>query len=356
METPTATPRTFPQGAEDDDQRVQCAPPPPEPQLESRMLVTFTISAPTIQREWAEWPEFVAKVEHMKFKRYHAYVYRSSIYDPIGLWKAPNRPPNAPPEKVRLALIGPAPPKPEYYSGKIGFQDPKVSSELYHPVALKVKRWFPVWTQRKGSREPIKVDGPEFRRCNVEPAYLYTGRRVEVIGIFASPSSREPENRWTIASNEEDDRLGRSFLEDEIKLRKLAKDWDRDYPNEPPAGYTMEYTKAGETTMLDGINANIELASYCVPVEFSFDMDNQDKVEDPCDFVKEVTTIRKALYRNYKKLNGIDQAEEEVDPVEGVFMLDVQTAAGKLGMAESWAMIGKQDGSDVSNSNLGVEI
>ncbi|KAG9048933.1 hypothetical protein FS837_011670 [Tulasnella sp. UAMH 9824] len=311
MEASTATSKTLHQGASDDDQHVQSIPPP-QPQLKPRMLVTFTISLATIQSEWPDWPEFIAEVEHMKFKRYHAYVYMSSIHDPFNLWKAQNRPPNPPPEKVRLALIGPAPPKPDYYLAKIGFQDPVVAGELYHPVGFKVKTRLPVREERKESREPLKVNGPEFRQCNVEPAYLYTGRRHEVIGISTSPSARGTENRWMIATNAEDDRLGQSFLEDEIKLRKLANDWDRDNPED----FDAKYTRDGETPLSDGINPNIELDSYRVPVEFSMDMDSQDQLEDPCDFVKEVTAVRSALYRNYKRLKEMEQAEEEVDSQE----------------------------------------
>lgn len=288
MEASTATSKTSYQGASDDDQLVQSIPPP-QPQLKSRMLVTFTISLPTIQTEWPDWPEFLAEAERMKFKRYHAYVYMSSIHDPFNLWKAQNRPPNPPPEKVRLALIGPAPPKPDYYPAEIGFQDPVVSGGLYHPVAFKVEGRLPAREERKESREPLKVNGPEFRQCNAEPAYLYTGRRLEVIGVSTSPSARGPENRWMIATHQEDDRLGQSFLEDDIKLRKLAKDWDRAHPED----FAATYTREGETPLLDGIKANIELESYRVPVEFSMDMDIQDKLEDPCDFVKEVMAIRR---------------------------------------------------------------
>ncbi|KAG8949441.1 hypothetical protein FRC04_008540 [Tulasnella sp. 424] len=309
METSTTTHTTFlPEtNIENDDQKNL---PPPQPQLEPRMLVTFSISSLLVQREWMDWPDFVEEVARMKFKRYHAYVYLSTIYDPLGLWKLPNRPPNPPPEKVRLALIGPSPPKSEYFPQKVISQHPAGPAEFCHPIALGDKGWFSFLTERNQVREPLQVEGPQ---CKLKSPYVYTGKRIEVIGTSLRPSARGPENRWMIANNEEDERLGDSFLEDEGKLRRLTKEYEREHPDELPVAYTMEDGKL----LLDGIDHSLEFATYCVPVEFSLELESQNKIEDPCDFLEEVISIRRALYRQYKKLQALaGQAEEEKEEEE----------------------------------------
>ncbi|KAG9018103.1 hypothetical protein FRB90_012254 [Tulasnella sp. 427] len=277
----------------EDEDPISISVPPPLPQLDARMLVTFQISTTALQREWQDWPDFVEQVKRMKFKRYHAYVYLSEVYDPLGLWNSEsNRPLNPPLEKVRLALIGTTPPPEEFFNANTISMDPSAAAEMCHPIGLRctgsARREESALDEQP--RTPLRVNGPELTRCKFDSAYVYTGTRFEVIGtsLSSKPSPDGLTKRWMIANFKEDDRLGKSFLEDDIRLRKLAKDY---YEEEllPPT-FTVEH----DIEMIDGIDVKLDFADYyAVPAEISLDLDVEEGIQDPCDFWEEVVSIRR---------------------------------------------------------------
>ncbi|KAG9048932.1 hypothetical protein FS837_011669 [Tulasnella sp. UAMH 9824] len=218
--------------------------PLPPLRFQPRMLIAFNISVEGLRQEFAEWPEFVAKVELMKFKRYYAYVYASSIHDPLGVWNGPDRPPGIPAERLRIALIGPERPRLAYFN--------KTADSLHPDERMDIKK-------------------------------------LEIIGGCLNPSPRGPEQRWMIMDEDEKERFEEFFIEDQGRIEELEKEYHRQHPDEPEVWYTLEDGKL----LLDGIDINLGLAYYSVPVDAFLDLDDQDKIEDPCDFEAEVSAVRR---------------------------------------------------------------
>ncbi|KAG8923458.1 hypothetical protein FRC01_012742 [Tulasnella sp. 417] len=265
----------------------------PLPPLRFRpgMLIAFTISVEALRHEFAEWPEFVAKVELMKFKRYYAYVYVSSIYDPLGVWDGPDRPPGIPAERLRVALIGPDRPTLSYFNKAADTLHPSKRRDMCHLLGFASNKGTSAMIEPSQGREPLRVQGPQFNRCKFNSAYIYTSRKLEIIGACLKHSSRGPEQSWMILNEDEKERLYESVFEDQGMIETLEKEYHKQHPDEPQVWYTVEDGKL----LLNGIDINIGLAHYSVPVEAFLDLDDQDMIEDPCDFEAEVSAIRRQV-------------------------------------------------------------
>lgn len=263
--------------------------PLPPPLFQQRMLIAFNISIEGLRREFVAWPDFVAKVELMKFKRYYAYVYASSIYDPLGVWDGPDRPPGRPAERLRVALIGPDRPRLTYFNKAADSLQPDERRDMCHLIGFTSGEETSARVKQPQGREPLRVQGPQFNRCKFGSAYLYTSKKLEIIGACLTHSSRGPDQRWMILDEDENKRLGRTFIEDQGRIEQLQKEYHRQHSDEPKVWYTKEDGKL----LLDGIDINIGLAHYSVPVEAFLDLDDQDIIEDPCDFEAEVSAIRR---------------------------------------------------------------
>ncbi|KAG9048931.1 hypothetical protein FS837_011668 [Tulasnella sp. UAMH 9824] len=264
--------------------------PLPPLRFQSGMLISFTISVEVLRQDFAEWPEVVAKFERMKFKRYYAYVYYSAAYDPLGVWGGPDRPSGVPPERVRIAMIGPTRPGSAYFNKAANSLHPGEKSNMCHLIDFSPRIESPAMIEQDQSRNPLRVRGPRFNRCKFSSAYIYTSKKLEIIGTCLYPSLRGSEHCWVL-DEDEDSRLERSFMEGQGKIDTLQKQYNKQHPEEPPVGYTLEDGKL----LLDGIDINIGLADYTVPVEAFLDLDDQDKIEDPCDFEAEVSAIRRQV-------------------------------------------------------------
>lgn len=255
------------------------------------MLIAFSISVEGLRQEFAEWPEFVAKVERMKFKRYYAYVYASSVYDPLGVWGGLDRPPGIPAERLLVALIGPDRPRLAYFNKAADSLHPDERRNMCHLIGCTSGQDNSAITQQSQSREPLLIQGPQFNRCKFNSAYIYTSKKLEIIGGCLKPSSRGPEQCWVLMDEDENERLEESFFEDQGRIEDLQKEYHRRHPNEPKLWYTLEDGKL----LLDGIDINLGLAHYSIPVDALLDLDDQDTIEDPCDFEAEVSAIRRQV-------------------------------------------------------------
>ncbi|KAG8913692.1 hypothetical protein FRC00_001823 [Tulasnella sp. 408] len=265
--------------------------PPPPLRFQPRMLIAFNISVEGLRQEFAEWPEFVAKVERMEFKRYYAYVYASSVYDPLGVWSGPDRPPGIPAERLLVALIGPERPRLAYFNKAADSLHPDERRDMCHLIGSTSGRDNSAIIQQGQRREALRIQGPQFNRCKFNSAYIYTSKKLEIVGGCLKPSSRGPEQRWVIMDEDENERLEESFFEDQGRIEDLQKEYHRQHPNEPKVWYTLEDGKL----LLDGIDINLGLAHYSVPVDALLDLDDQDTIEDPCDFEAEVSAIRRQV-------------------------------------------------------------
>ncbi|KAG8923459.1 hypothetical protein FRC01_012743 [Tulasnella sp. 417] len=276
------------------DNTAQALPPL---RFQRGMLISFTISMDVLRQDFGQWPEVIAQFERMKFKRYHAYVYNSAVDNSRGIWNYPNRPPGAPAERVQIAMIGPDHPSPAYFNKAADSLHPDEKSNMCHLLDFSPRMEPPDMTEQDQSREPLRVRGPQSNRCKFSSAYIYTSKKLEIRGTCPHPSSRGSEQLW-ILDEDEHSRLEASFMEGQGRIDTLQEQYNEQHPKEPPVGFTLEDGRL----LLDGIDIDISLANYIVPVEAFLDFDDQDKVEDPCDFQEEVSTIRRALYEHYKKL------------------------------------------------------
>ncbi|KAG8913691.1 hypothetical protein FRC00_001822 [Tulasnella sp. 408] len=265
--------------------------PLPPLRFQRRMLIAFNISVEGLRQEFAEWPEFVAKVELMELKRYYAYIYASSIYDPLGVWNGPDRPPGIPPERLRVALIGPDRPRLAYFNKAADSLHTDERRNMCHLIRVVSGKDDSATTQQLQHREPLRVQGPPLKRCKLNSAYVYTSKKLEIIGGSLNPSSRGPEQRWMIMDEDENERFEDSFIEDQGRIEDLEKEYHRQHPDEPEVWYTLEDGKL----LLDGIDIDLGLAHYSVPVDAFLDLDDQDTIEDPCDFEAEVSAIRRQV-------------------------------------------------------------
>ncbi|KIO29888.1 hypothetical protein M407DRAFT_5909 [Tulasnella calospora MUT 4182] len=265
--------------------------PLPPLRFQPRMLIAFTVSVEAIRQEFANWPEFVAKVELMKFKRYYAYVYFSTIYDPLDVWDGPDRPAGIPPERLRVALIGPDRPRLAYFNKAADSLPPDERRDMCHLIGFASDKETSAMIEQNQHREPLRVQGPQFNRCKFNSAYIYTSKKLEIIGSRLNPSSRGPEQRWMIMDEDENERLGESFIEDQGRVEHLQKEYHQQHLDEPQVWYTLEDGKL----LLDGIDIDLGLARYSVPVDAFLDLDDQDVLEDPCDFEAEVSAIRRQV-------------------------------------------------------------
>ncbi|KAG8913690.1 hypothetical protein FRC00_001821 [Tulasnella sp. 408] len=266
------------------------------------MLIAFTISMEGLRREFIAWPEFLAKVELMKFKRYYAYVYTSSIYDPLGVWDGPDRPPGRPAERLRVALIGPDRPRLAYFNKAADSLQPEERRDMCHLVGFVSGEETSSRIEQRQGREPLRIQGPQFNRCKFSSAYVYTSKKLEIIGACLTHSSRGLDQRWTILDEDENKRLRKSFIEDQGRIEKLQKDYNRQHPDEPEVFYKLEDGRL----LLDGIDINLGLAHYSVPVEAYLDLDDQDTIENPCDFEEEVSAIRRQVELTIVMLSADD--------------------------------------------------
>lgn len=251
------------------------------------MLVTLTISVRGLKHEFALFPEILAEIDQMEFKRYHAYIYVSTIYDPLGLWRGPDQPTLPPPERTRIALIGSFPPGPDYFDRATKSLSPGGMADMCHPIALTTEPG--ARHEQEQARKPIQVRGPTLSRCKFDSVYVYTSKKIEVTSVSLNPSTRGSGISWTVLDKEEDRRLARSLMEDGAKTEHFRREYEQKHPEEPPVAHTIEDGKL----LLDGIESSALLAQYSMPVEIFLDLDDQDTIEDPCDFHREVIRVRK---------------------------------------------------------------
>lgn len=260
-------------------------------QLDHLMVVSFGISKKALIDDFEQWPELASELEKFSFKRYLGMVNWSCVFDPKDRWLSPQPPPEAPPETTQIYLIGSQPPSLEYF--------PKFIKEMYPNEAAGLCRAIstapPTEAMAEGARPPYQIKGPPLLHRKLETGYLYTTDSVGVRTKSVTPykSAEGTAKGWRIyteVSSNCDDR----FEEAEDKLWKLRADYKVQHnPEEPMPFYTLE----GGKLLAYGIEHQLRLADYDVPVEVSLDIDVDEEIEDPCDFKKEMIGVRRFVQR-----------------------------------------------------------
>ncbi|KIO29890.1 hypothetical protein M407DRAFT_226026 [Tulasnella calospora MUT 4182] len=272
-----------------------------EEQLKPSMVVSFGISKKALVDDFKRWPELASELEQFNFKRYLGMVIFSDVFDPKHRWLSPQPPPEAPPESTQLYLIGSKPPSPEYFPNFIKEMYPSEASSLCRAISTSLQ----VEATTEEALPPYQIEGPPLRCRKLKTAYLYTSDTFKVRTRSVAPceSAEGTAGGWSIFHNGVSSLLDRHFQDAEDRVFRLRAEYKMQHnPEEPMPGRTLE----GGKQLLDGIEERLRLAEYDVPVEVSLNIDVEEEIEDPCQFKKEVTAVRRTLYKYHEILKDFD--------------------------------------------------
>lgn len=271
-------------------------PPRREPQLQQPMMVSFSISKKALRDDFKRCPELVAELEQFTFKRYLTYVGGSFIFDPKDRWDGPNPPSHAPPENIKLCLIGAQPPSLEYFPNFVKVLHPGGVSGMCRTITTSSQEAeeTPNADADEHARPAYRIEGPPLCRRKLETAYLYTSHTFHAMAVSVTPCKSADGTAtgggWEILHKGDCLSFEQYYDEAEEKVFRMWKEYRKQHdPDEPILGLTLEDGKQ----LNDGIDRNLRLADYKVPVDVFLDVDDQDGIEDPCDFKKEVTDVRR---------------------------------------------------------------
>ncbi|KAG9048930.1 hypothetical protein FS837_011667 [Tulasnella sp. UAMH 9824] len=301
------------------------------------MVVSFGISKKALIDDFKQWPELASELEQLSFKRYLGMVACSSVFDPKDRWLSPQPPPEAPPESTQLYLIGSQPPSIDYFPNFLKEMYPSEAAGLCRAIST-APRAEPTADE---ARQPYQLTGPPLICRKLETGYLYTTTTVNVRAKSVTPykSADGTTKGWRIVHNGISSICDDRFKDVEDKLWQLWAEYKRQHNSkEPMPGYELE----GGKFFLNGIEHQLRLAEYDVPVEVSLDIDVDEELEDPCDFKKEVTAVRRTLYKYRENLKDFDpRADKEAE------MSDCASDARKLDLC-SWPQFDSEEVSPLS--------